>query len=396
LRKDIEMRQLRNAVATLLLGACAPIALVAPTVAQTCACAPSGGGGGYMIQADEPPPPLPDYEQPPIPAPGYYWTPGYWAWNNDDYYWVPGAWVEPPQPGLLWTPGYWAFVGGLYAFRPGYWGQQVGFYGGVDYGYGYGGSGYQGGRWDNGRFFYNTTVNNIGGVHIINVYNQPIVRNATVSRASFNGGPGGVVAAPTAAQSVVDKAQHVPPTSAQRNQARLASVERTQFVSANKGKPAVAATERPGEFKGKGAVPAKAAGQAAEAEPGPTPNAPSETKERPPVVEKPAAPGAQPNAPKAEQKPPATEKLAKPETVPNPPKAEEKRPSAEKLAKPEPAPNPPKPEENRPAAEKPARPEAAQRAIEHPPAPAEHRPAQPERKPEAKECGRPGLPPCPR
>ena len=85
---------------------------------------------------------MPDYDQPPIPAPGYYWTPGYWAWNNYDYYWVPGVWVEPPQPGLLWTPGYWAFVGGVYAFRPGYWGPHVGFYGGIDYGFGYNGAGY--------------------------------------------------------------------------------------------------------------------------------------------------------------------------------------------------------------------------------------------------------------
>ncbi len=39
-------------------------------------------------------------------------------------------------------------------------------------------------------------------------------------------------------------------------------MEATQFRSANQGKPAVAATERPGELKGPGAVPAKAAGSA--------------------------------------------------------------------------------------------------------------------------------------
>ena len=183
------MLHLHRTFAALLIGAGAPVALAAPTFAQTCACAPGGASeAGYVIQADEPPPPLPEYDQPPIPAPGYYWTPGYWAWNNYDYYWVPGAWIEPPQAGLLWTPGYWAFVGGVYAFRPGYWGQRVGFYGGIDYGFGYSGAGYQGGRWDNGRFFYNTTVNNIGAAHITNVYNQPVVANATTNRASFNGG----------------------------------------------------------------------------------------------------------------------------------------------------------------------------------------------------------------
>lgn len=385
------MRQLRNAVAALVIGACAPVALLAPAFAQTCACAPQGG---YVIQADEPPPPLPEYDQPPIPAPGYYWTPGYWAWNNYDYYWVPGVWVEPRQPGLLWTPGYWAFVSGVYAFRPGYWAPHVGFYGGINYGFGYAGLGYQGGRWDNGRFFYNTTVNNLGAVHIADVYNQPIVRNTAVSRASFNGGTGGVLAKPTNEELLAEKETHVRPTARQVDQARGAGMRSEQFVSTNRGKPAIAATTRPGEFKGKGVIPARAAGQAAEAEPAPAGNAPPETKEKPPIVQKPAAPALAPNAPKAEEKPPTAEKLVKPEAAPNAPRVEQKPPAAEKLANPEP--NPPKIEEKRPAVEKPARPEAAQRALERPPAQAERRAAQPERKPEPKECGRPGLPPCPR
>jgi WXXGXW repeat (2 copies) len=48
------------------------------------------------------PPPLPVYEQPPIPGPGYLWAPGYWSYGPYGYYWVPGTWVEPPTVGLLW------------------------------------------------------------------------------------------------------------------------------------------------------------------------------------------------------------------------------------------------------------------------------------------------------
>jgi hypothetical protein len=91
------------------------------------------------------PPELPVYEQPPVPGPGYLWTPGYWAWSPDagSYYWVPGTWVEPPQEGYLWTPGYWGWNDGIYVWNGGYWGTHIGFYGGVNYGFGYVGHGYE-------------------------------------------------------------------------------------------------------------------------------------------------------------------------------------------------------------------------------------------------------------
>ena len=48
---------------------------------------------------------------------------------------------------LLWTPGYWDWDDGLYIWHEGYWGPEVGFYGGVDYGFGYPGVGFYGGYW---------------------------------------------------------------------------------------------------------------------------------------------------------------------------------------------------------------------------------------------------------
>src|SRR5271165_4640125 len=65
---------------------------------------------GIGISVSFAPPALPVYEQPLCPADGYLWTPGYWAYDDDNgYYWVPGTWVEVPQVGFLWTPGYWGW-----------------------------------------------------------------------------------------------------------------------------------------------------------------------------------------------------------------------------------------------------------------------------------------------
>ena len=115
---------------------------------------------GVSVSVNLAPPELPVYEQPPIPGDGYLWAPGYWYWSDDaqDYYWVPGTWVEAPEPGLLWTPGYWGSDGGAFLWHPGWWGPHVGFYGGVNYGYGYGGNGYEGGYWQQNHFYYNRNV----------------------------------------------------------------------------------------------------------------------------------------------------------------------------------------------------------------------------------------------
>jgi hypothetical protein len=207
------------------------------------------------------PPPLPVYEQPICPGDGYLWTPGYWAWGDDfnDYYWVPGTWIMAPEVGFLWTPGYWGWGGNSFIFYDGYWGPTIGFYGGINYGFGYFGTGFEGGRWDNGHFFYNRAVMNVNVTNIHNVY-ETKVNVTTVNRVSFNGGNGGINARPTAAEEAASHERHVGPVAAQTQHMQEARSDPQQRASANQGKPPVAATGRPGEFKGNGVVKASEAG----------------------------------------------------------------------------------------------------------------------------------------
>src|SRR6266478_3672504 len=203
------------------------------------------------------PPPRPVYEQPLCPGDGYIWTPGYWAYGDYGFFWVPGTWVLVPEPGLLWTPGYWGWSDGFFIFREGYWGPHVGFYGGIFYGFGYDGFSYEGGYWNRGVFFYNRAVNNVRNV--TNVYNKTVVNNIAVNNVSYNGGAGGVSARPTAAQETAVRERHIPASSAQREHVQEASTNRKLYESANHGKPPIAATARPAEFRGHSVVAAKAA-----------------------------------------------------------------------------------------------------------------------------------------
>src|SRR5690242_8251585 len=200
-----------------------------------------------------PPPALPVYVQPPCPAPGYIWMPGYWAWD-DGYYWVPGTWVVAPAVGLLWTPGYWGWADGAYLWHAGYWGPHVGFYGGINYGFGYSGVGYEGGYWQGHEFYYNRAVTNINSTQITNVYNRTVINNVNVTHVSFNGGAGGVTARPTAAQLSAEHERHLGLTPLQRQQQQLAHANTSLRAAVNNGRPGIAATPRAGEFSGHGVI----------------------------------------------------------------------------------------------------------------------------------------------
>jgi hypothetical protein len=212
------------------------------------------------------PPVLPVYPQPLCPGPDFIWTPGYWAWDPGfGYYWVPGAWVQAPFVGVLWTPGYWAWSGGGYLWYEGYWGPVVGFYGGINYGYGYTGYGYAGGYWSGNRFYYNRAVNNVSGTNITTVYSRP-VGNVRPAGASFNG-RGGTTVRPTSEQLAAARQQRSSLTGEQMRHMQAARTDPRQRATVNHGRPAIAATMRPGEFTGRGVVGASRAGAPSKARP---------------------------------------------------------------------------------------------------------------------------------
>ena len=259
------MRTLTSAARVLLVtlfGVC----LATPALAQY-AAPPPPDYQGYDVQYSEPPPPLPVYDQPPVPVEGYIWIPGVWSLGPDGYFWVPGTWVAPPAAGLLWTPGFWAIVGAVFVFHMGYWGPHVGYYGGINYGHGYFGDGYAGGRWVNNRFQYNTAVTNINTTVVHNTYNQTIVNNVNVknvtnvTRTSYVGGPG-TRAQPTAAEAAAAREAHQPPTAVQVQHEMAARSQPQLAASRNKGHPPIAATPRPAQFTAAGATKAQPGGPA--------------------------------------------------------------------------------------------------------------------------------------
>jgi hypothetical protein len=193
------------------------------------------------------PPALPQYYQPAVDQPNQIWQPGYWSWGPGGYFWVPGTWVTPLQPGLLWTPGYWASNGSGYTWTPGYWAQNVGYYGGINYGNGYYGTGYTGGRWNGNDFNYNTAVTNVNTTYVRYVY---VDRTVLVNRyrgnfISYNGGTGGISARPTSREIQVRRERHYPMTDLQRQHFAVAAQNRNYLARVNHGHPAAVSVRKP-------------------------------------------------------------------------------------------------------------------------------------------------------
>jgi hypothetical protein len=116
-----------------------------------------------------------------------------------------------------------------------------------------------GGRWDNGRFLYNRAVSNVNLSVTRNVYNEEAT-NVNANRASFNGGRGGIDARPTPQEEAAERGRHIPPVAAQLQHAQAARGNPELRASVNLGKPAIAATARPGAFEDNGVLKAREAG----------------------------------------------------------------------------------------------------------------------------------------
>jgi hypothetical protein len=188
------------------------------------------------------PPVLPVYAQPVCPQPGLIWTPGYWAYGEDGYYWVPGAWTAPPYVGALWTPPWWGWEGGHYTFHLGYWAPHVGYYGGVNYGFGYEGIGFAGGEWRRGSFAYNTAVANVNATVVKNTFNSKTAADqgmtANPRHVAYSGGPGGIQHEPTPAERVAEHEQHLAPTKLQMQLLEAAKSNKKAYAMSDGSHPA--------------------------------------------------------------------------------------------------------------------------------------------------------------
>ncbi len=210
---------------------------------------PASSHASVFISVGIAPPPLMVYEQPPCPQPGWMWQPGYWAYGPDGYYWVPGAWVPSPYVGALWTPGYWGWSTGFYVWHPGYWARHVGYYGGVNYGFGYMGIGFVGGAWRGREFAYNTAVVRVNNVYIHNTYiDRTIVERNTIinnRHVAYSGGPGGIQHMPTAQERLAMHDQHMTRATYLNQREAAARADHNAYFNANHGRPANVVANHP-------------------------------------------------------------------------------------------------------------------------------------------------------
>jgi hypothetical protein len=69
-----------------------------------------------------PPPPIQVDVQTPMPAPGYIWIGGVWAWGPGDHWvWERGHWDRPPHAGAVWVPHRYEARGDRRVFVRGGW-----------------------------------------------------------------------------------------------------------------------------------------------------------------------------------------------------------------------------------------------------------------------------------
>jgi hypothetical protein len=86
-----------------------------------------------------------------------------------------------------------------------------------------------------------------------------VVNNVTVNKVSYNGGAGGVAAAPTPQERAAAQEQHVAPTPMQQQHVQEAIRNPALAARANGGHPPIAATPRPAAFNAPGVVGARGA-----------------------------------------------------------------------------------------------------------------------------------------
>jgi hypothetical protein len=217
---------------------------------------PASSFAGVFISVGFAPPILPVYEQPPCPEEGLMWMPGYWAYGDEGYFWVPGTWVPAPYEGALWTPPYWGWSEGIYVFHPGYWGDHVGYYGGVNYGYGYMGVGFAGGMWRGHDFVYNRAVMRVDDRYVRNTYeDRTIVERNTIindNHVAFSGGPGGIRHEPMPEERMAERENHLGATSFQASHESSAMTDRGSYATRNGGHPQNLAVQRPFNQGGQG------------------------------------------------------------------------------------------------------------------------------------------------